>query len=115
MSKLTAALATLPEPAYKGSWEPRYAAYLDEQITAGAIARQDYEPETLVLGTGARFTPDFRVVRNDGVVEFHEVKGRKREAAIVRLKVAARLHPYIFRMVKWNSKAKSWDSSRIPA
>jgi len=115
MPKLTVALATLPEPAYKSGLERRYAAHLTQMKDFGVIRDWAYEPESLVLAIGARYTPDFRVVLNNGVIEFHETKGYRREAAIVRLKVAARLHPYIFQLVTWDSKQQAWVYSRIPA
>lgn len=109
------AIATPGAPQYKSGLERRYAAQLAAAKANGGIFDWAYEPESLVLAQGARYTPDFRVVLNDGVVEFHETKGYRREAAIVRLKVAARLHPYIFRLVTWNSKTHTWASQLIPA
>lgn len=86
--------------------EQRYAELLDEMMATGGIVRWDYEPEKLRLADGAYYTPDFRVLLNDLTIEFHECKGFRREAAIVRLKVAADVHPYVFRLVTW--KDKQW-------
>lgn len=87
--------------------EARYAGLLDEMMATGAIIRWDFEPEKLRLADGAYYTPDFRVVANDLTIEFHECKGFMREAAHVRLKVAADQHPYVFRLVRWVNK--QWD------
>lgn len=74
-----------------------YATQLGPRLQRGELARVDFEPETLLLGDDSRYTPDFRVVPADGVVEFHEVKGPyKREDAMVKLRTAPELHPYRF-------------------
>jgi hypothetical protein len=58
-----------------------------------------YEPITLSIGVGCRYTPDFRVVQGRGQThwyEMHEVKGtvhRGRERGLVKLKAAARQYP----------------------
>lgn len=79
---------------------------LDADLHAGRIAAWAFEPERLRLshaklsgGQSAWYTPDFRVVGVDGIIEFHEVKGHWEEAAKVRIRVAADLHPYRFVIV----------------
>lgn len=92
-------LATLRDLKYKSLLEGDYALHLEGQRRRGEILQWDYEPESLKLADGSRYTPDFRVVLPDRTIEFHETKGFMREAALVRLKVAARLHPYVFKLV----------------
>jgi hypothetical protein len=48
----------------------------------------------LQLGRGAWYTPDFAVLNLDRTFEFFEVKGFWREAARVRIKVAASKYPF---------------------
>jgi len=84
--------------------ETRWAQHLDLQLTAGKILHWAFEPEKFRLADGAYYTPDFRVILPDGTIRFDECKGFRREAAIVRLKVAADQHPYQFQLVKWVKK-----------
>lgn len=84
---------------YRSKLEERYHAHLLAQVKQGRIDRVDYEPVRLRLAEGCWYTPDFRVIR-DGKTEFHETKGFMREAARVRLRVAAELHPYTFYLVR---------------
>lgn len=84
---------------YRSKLEERYHAHLLAEVKQGRIDRVDYEPVRLRLAEGCWYTPDFRVIR-DGKTEFHETKGYMREAARVRLRVAAELHPYPFYLVR---------------
>lgn len=86
-------------PAFKSKLEERYYAHLAGQARGGEIAAFSYEPEKLRLADGTFYTPDFRVVTLEGFVQFHETKGFMREAARIRLNVAAELHPYEFLVV----------------
>lgn len=81
--------------------ETKYAEYLEALRLAGRVVRWDFEPEKLRLADRTYYTPDFRLVLPDGIVEYHEVKGTwiGNEHNRVKLKVAAELHPYTFRAV----------------
>lgn len=87
-------------PKFKSRLEAGYYEHLRERKSAGEILDFGYEVEKLRLADGAWFTPDFRVVCVDQTIEFHETKGFMREAARVRLLVAADIHPYRFMLVK---------------
>ena len=67
-----------------------------------------FEEITLALGGGARYTPDFWTLGDDDVLEFHEIKGHWREAAKVRIKVAAAKYPQ-FRFMAFRRVAKVWQ------
>lgn len=58
-----------------------------------------YEPIKLRLADRTYYTPDFLVIRGDGAVVFHEVKGGFWEDdARVKIKVAAETYPeFVFR------------------
>jgi hypothetical protein len=73
-----------------------------------------YEAITLKLAFNTRYTPDFLVIGNDDVVEFHETKGFRREDAIVKLKVAAAKFPW-FRFLLCERKAGLWVTKEIKA
>ena len=92
--------ATKGLPKFKSKLEAGYYAHLQKLQRAGEILDFGYEVEKLRLADGAWYTPDFRVVRLDRTIEFHETKGFMREAARVRLLVAADRHPYRFLLVK---------------
>lgn len=69
--------------------EAAYALELEARRVAGELLEWAYEDTRLRLGSSAWFKPDFRVVLASGATEFHEIKGHWREAARVRIKVAA--------------------------
>jgi len=101
-----------PWHPFRSKWELEYAKYLDVMKAAGQIRDWAYEGEHLDIGIGARYTPDFRLVCFDGLIQYREVKGYKREAAMVRLKVAAKLYPqYTFVLV--TKKDGSWVHTPI--
>lgn len=77
------------------------AAYMAELRHRPGVVEVMFEAVKLRLADGAWYTPDVLVLMEDGQCELHEVKGFWREAARVRIKVAARLYPHwIFRAVQ---------------
>lgn len=77
-------------------YERAYAKVLDDRLKAGEITAYAFERYKLRLSTNCFYTPDFMVVRADGVLEFHEVKGFWEEDARVKIKVAADMFPHVF-------------------
>lgn len=69
-----------------------------------------YREPALPLANGCVFKVDFLCVSSIGdrlVIEGHEIKGRARVAGIAKLKIAARLFPWIaFRLVTKRRKAE---------
>ena len=55
--------------------EAAYATALEAARIAQEIVWYAFEGVTLKLADGCRYTPDFAVLRADGVMEMHEVKG----------------------------------------
>lgn len=96
--------------------ESAYADVLRCRQLAGEVIRYDYEPEKLRLADMTWYSPDFRVVMADGLIEFHEVKACKasgdllcEDDARVKWKVASEMHPmYGFRMCGWLAKRSGW-------
>jgi hypothetical protein len=80
--------------------EASYALHLEGRKRAGEILFYEYEAVKFKLGDGAWYTPDFIVMDINHEVSFHETKGFMREAANVRLKVAATKYPFKFVLVK---------------
>lgn len=79
--------------------EKAYAARLETLKQAGEVDWYEFEPMRLKLADDTYYRPDFGVMRN-GILEFHETKGHMREAARVRLNVAASKFPFAFYLVK---------------
>jgi hypothetical protein len=71
--------------------ERHRAIQLEAMKRDGQIRDWGFEAMSLKLGAGAYYTPDFMVIENDGTLRFEETKGHWREAARVRIKVAASL------------------------
>lgn len=82
---------------FRSSWEANYARYLNLLIANGQIAAWEFEPKTfdfekIKRGTRA-YTPDFKVIANDGSYEWHEVKGWMDAKSKTRLARFARYYP----------------------
>jgi hypothetical protein len=88
--------------------EHKYLQELELLKAAGEILWFKYEGFKIRLGEGAYFCPDFAVLRKDGTLECHEVKGFWREAARLRIKAAAELYP--FRFVAISRIKGSWKT-----
>lgn len=78
------------EPKYRSKLEREFHWVLRERHPGSWI---EHEPIKLKLARGAWFTPDYCVTTRPALI-FYEVKGFWREAARVRIKVAARLYPW---------------------
>lgn len=77
--------------------ESDYAALLElRKRSGGDIEWYAFEAITLKLAEGLRYTPDFLVMRADGTLEIHEVKGFWEDDALVKIKVAAEKFPFRF-------------------
>lgn len=66
-----------------------------------------FEAVTLRLGDDCRYTPDFMVIAEDDVVEFHEVKGHWRDDAKVKIRVASERYP-MFRFKAFRRVKGAW-------
>lgn len=104
--------ASRPWAPYRSKWELEYATHLELLRVAGRLNAWAYEPDRLEIGEGARYTPDFRVTLLSGAIEYHEVKGYRRESAMVRIRVAAKLYPQC-RFVLVTKANGSWTISPI--
>ena len=84
--------------------EQAYATTLDNWKSAGMLAWFKFEGVKLRLADNTFYTPDFAVMRADGTMEMHEVKGFWTDDARVKIKVAADMYPFKFLAIKANSK-----------
>lgn len=85
-----------PEKRTANKWEREYAQVLDNQKAAGLIVWYQFEGMRFRLADGATYKPDFMVMTKDFELQAFEIKGLWREAARVRIKVAADRHPIAF-------------------
>ena len=84
--------------------EAAYNRSLELLQSAGEIAWFKFEGLKFRLADGCFFTPDFVVMKPDGVMEAHEVKGYMQDDANVKIKVAASMYPFRFIVVKVRAK-----------
>lgn len=91
--------------------ESAFAQVLDLKKREGEIEHWEFETIKLQLGDGAWYTPDFWVLMPDGEIHFYETKGFMREAANVRIKVAATKYPFRFFLIKF--LRGRWDKEEI--
>jgi len=107
------AKGTLPDLfAGMNGTEKLYATWLEARKRNGEIHDWMYERVTLKLGNDCRLTPDFFVTLPNGEVEVHEVKGGFiREDARVKLRAAATMFPFMFRLAQY--KNKLWTVTQV--
>ena len=117
-SQCTATHATAKRPywPYDSRTEQRYALLLDHRLREGIVQRWVHQPLKLDLGEKCFYTPDFLVIEtaHPSVLRLVETKGAYvREDAMVKLKVAAKQHPYfVFVYAQW--KDEVWTEARHP-
>lgn len=81
--------------------EQQYAEHLEYLKSRGDVLWYRFEGIKLRLADKTFLTPDFAVMKRDGVIELHDVKGGYIfEDAKVKLKVAADQYPFEFVIVK---------------
>ena len=114
--------ATVPKRAKKARMmnglEARFAEQLEAWKLAGEICWWDFEPIRLRLADGCWFKPDFLSVpgidQEDTSITLFETKGFMREAARIRIRVAAEKYPFFrFVIVRW--KNSEWDFEEVSA
>lgn len=102
-------------PGTMNKTEARYADTLTLRKNAGEIEAFWYEAITFKLAPDTRYTPDFMVQLTDGTIELHEVKGFFEDHAKVKVKVAAAMFPFAFKIVRAKAKKDGggWDIKEI--
>jgi len=92
--------------------EAEYNAHLEALKAAGDIVWFKFEAVKLRLADKTFLTVDFAVMASSGELEMHEVKGFMEDDANVKLKVAAAMYPFVFKLVR-KAKEGRWDISSI--
>ena len=95
--------------------ERRFYEYLLELDIYTFVGVKSFK---IKLGDDCRYEPDF-ITYNAfdaifGSITAWEVKGFMREDALVKLKVAARMYPWIlFKLVRWNKETAMWNIENV--
>jgi len=84
--------------------EAAYEEFLRALHACGDVAWFKFEGLKLRLADNTFYTPDFAVMRTNGQMELHEVKGFWQDDARVKIKVAADSYPFKFLAVKPKAK-----------
>ena len=95
--------------------ESEYAEHLELLKRIGEIVWYRFEGMKFRLADNTFYTPDFSVMRSDGLLEMHEVKGYWMEDAKVKIKVAAEMYPVEFLAVKKKTRreGQGWKIERF--
>jgi hypothetical protein len=80
--------------------EAEYSKLLALRQQSGDVLWHLFEGVKLRLADNTFYSPDFAVMRADGQLEMHEVKGFWADDARVKIKVAAERFPFRFVAVK---------------
>jgi hypothetical protein len=99
------------DPPARNGLETEYSAVLEARKRRGEILDYGFNRVRLRLANGAWYKPDFDVTLAIGAVEYHETKGFQREAAILRVKVAA--SNFIQAIVLVRRDGRSWNFQRL--
>lgn len=91
-------------PGVMNGTERAYSLLLSRRRDAGEISEYFFEDIKLKLGKACFYTPDFMVIRTDGRIEMHEVKGFWMDDARVKIKAAADKFPFVFIAAKQKGK-----------
>lgn len=103
--------ALLPRVRKMNKWETAFGQLLDEKKRSGQIDDFEFEALSFKLARGARYKPDW-VAWSGARVICYEVKGHWREAARVRIKVAAHRYRWAS-FVAVTRKNQQWSEERF--
>jgi hypothetical protein len=85
--------------------EAAYAAHLELLKASGDIKYWKFEPMSFKLAPLTTYKPDFLILRKDDMAIFDEVKGFMTDDANAKIKIAASMFPFQFRIVRKAGKA----------
>lgn len=91
--------------------EAAYEQHLEALKRAGDVLWFKFEGVKLRLADNTFYTPDYAVMKSNGQMEMHEVKGFWQDDARAKIKIAADLYPFRFVAVKVRAKKDGggWD------
>lgn len=92
--------------------EELYSKHLEVMKADGLVAWFKFEGMKFRLADNTFYTPDFAVMRTDGALQMHEVKGFWQDDAKVKIKVASELYPMDFIAVR-KAKGGKWEMEQF--
>lgn len=82
---------------FRSIWESNYGRYLDLLKRAGHIKSWEHEPDTFwfeEIKRGVRsYLPDFKVITDNDIVIYHEVKGFYDAKSLTKIKRFRKYYP----------------------
>jgi len=82
---------------FRSRWEANYARYLNFLIKKGNIKKWEYESYTFWFDGIRRgvvsYKPDFKIINNNGIHEWHEIKGYLDAKSKTKLKRMSKYYP----------------------
>lgn len=115
VSRLQRAGLLPPKKRAMNKLEGAYAQRLELERLAGVWQWWAFEAIRLRLAEGAWYKPDFAMLDPGGHLVLHETKGHWREAAKVRIKVAAELYPFFRFTAVTRERAKAGGAWQFKA
>lgn len=88
--------------------EQAYEGHLRTLAACKDVIWWKFEGVKLRLADNTFYSPDFVVMRSDGQMEMHEVKGHWQDDARVKIKVAASIYPFRFIAAQPLEKFAGW-------
>ena len=96
--------------------EERFAQMLELERYAGRVKWWKFEGIKLMLAKNTSITVDFAVLPDTGILTMIDVKGSKAmvtDDARAKMKVAAELYPFVFKVAYPRAKGEGWDIEEI--
>ena len=96
--------------------EERFAQHLELERHTGRVQWWKFEGVKLMLAKNTSLTVDFAVLPDTGILTMIDVKGSKAmvtDDARVKMKLAAELYPFVFKLAYPRAKGEGWDIEEI--
>lgn len=96
--------------------EARFSQLLELERHAGKVKWWKFEGIKLMLAKNTSITVDFAVLPDTGILTMIDVKGSKAmvtDDARAKMKVAAELYPFVFKVAYPRAKGEGWDIEEI--
>lgn len=96
--------------------EARFAQLLELERHAGKVKWWKFEGIRLMLAKNTSLTVDFAILPETDILTLIDVKGSKAmvtDDARVKMKVAAEMYPFVFKIAYPRAKGEGWDIEEI--
>ena len=96
--------------------EERFAKHLELDRHTGRVQWWKFEGIKLMLAKNTSLTVDFAILPETDILTLIDVKGSKAmvtDDARVKMKLAAELYPFVFKLAYPRAKGEGWDIEEI--